>query len=67
MSYFAHLQRAFRIGGALSSAGAACFVHGLMPGLFTTKATRTIIRLSEEVAAVPPHGGQQTMWLEFEI
>ena len=64
MHYFAHLHRASRIGGALIVAGAACLVHGLLPGLFTTKASRTVIKLHEEISA---HGPTDTMWLEFEI
>ena len=64
MHYFAHLHRASRIGGALIVAGAACLVHGLLPGLFTTKASRTVIKLHEEISA---HGPTETMWLEFEI
>ena len=64
VNYFAHLQRATRIGGSLMAAGAACLVHGLLPGLFTTKASRTVIKLHEEISA---HGPTETIWLEFEI
>ena len=66
MGYAAHLRRAFRIGGALVGAGAACLIHGLIPGLFTDKASRTIIRLNDEVAGGPAHG-TGGLWLEFEI
>lgn len=66
MSYGAHLRRAWKIGGALTLAGAACVVHGLFPGLFTDKATKTIVRLNEEVTHGPSHGGE-AMLLEFEI
>jgi hypothetical protein len=64
MDYLAHLHRAARIGGTLIAAGAACLVHGLLPGLFTTRASRTVIKLHEEISA---HGPAETMWLEFEI
>ena len=64
VNYFAHLGRATRIGGSLIAAGAACLVHGLLPGLFTTRASRTVIRLHEEISA---HGPTETIWLEFEI
>ncbi len=64
MDYLGHLRRASRIGGALIVAGAACLVHGLLPGLFTDKASRTVIKLHEEISA---HGPAETMWLEFEI
>ncbi len=65
MSYGSHMRRAWGIGGALVSAGTACFIHGLFPSLFTDKATRTIIRLNEEVKH-PAHSGE-TFHLEFEI
>jgi hypothetical protein len=64
MDYFGHLLRATRIGGTLIAAGVACLVHGLLPGLFTTKASRTVVRLHEEISA---HGPAESMWLEFEI
>ena len=64
MDYLGHLRRAARIGGSLIAAGTACLVHGLLPGLFTTRASRTVIKLHEEISA---HGPAETMWLEFEI
>ena len=60
VNYFAHLGRATRIGASLIGAGAAC----LLPGLFTTRASRTVIKLHEEISA---HGPTETIWLEFEI
>jgi hypothetical protein len=41
-------------------------VHGLFPNLFQTTATRTIVRLNEEVKKAHPHGGEPFL-LEFEI
>ena len=64
MDYLDHFRRASRIGITLIGAGAACLVHGLLPGLFTTKASRTVIKLHGEISA---HGPAETMWLEFEI
>lgn len=66
MSYGAHFKRAWSIGGPLLVAGGACLVHGLLPGLFSDKATKTIVRLNEEVKRAPPHRGEP-MLLEFEI
>ncbi len=66
MSYDAHRQRAWRIGGALMVAGGACIVHGLLPGLFADKASRTIIRLHEEVSSTPSNS-REPFLLEFEI
>ena len=67
MGYGGHLMRAWRIGGAMLVAGGACIVHGLLPSLFTDKATRTIRRLNEEVKASAPHKAPEAAWLEFEI
>lgn len=66
MAYGAHFKRAATIGTRLIGAGGACLVHGLLPGLFTDRATRTIIRLNEEVSKAPPHRGEPVL-LEFEI
>jgi hypothetical protein len=66
MGYGSHLRRAWRIGSRLAVAGGACFIHGLLPGLFKDKASRTIIQLHEEVKSGPQHGGERMM-LEFEI
>jgi hypothetical protein len=66
MAYDAHFKRAWKIGGALLVAGGACLVHGLFPGLFTDKATRTIVDLNEEVKKAHAHGREPVL-LEFEI
>lgn len=66
MGYGAHFMRAGRIGTRLIGAGGACLVHGLLPGLFSDKATRTIVRLNEEIKQAPPHRGEPFL-LEFEI
>ena len=66
MRYGAHLKRAWSIGGPLLVAGGACVVHGLFPSLFSDKATRTIVRLNEELKKAPAHRGEPVL-LEFEI
>lgn len=66
IAYGPHLKRAWRIGGALLVAGGACFVHGLLPGLFTDKATRTIVHLNDELKAHAPKGAEPAL-IEFEI
>lgn len=66
MGYGVHMKRAWRIGGALLVAGGACVVHGLLPGLFTDKATRTITRLNDEIKAHAPSGAEPIL-IEFEI
>lgn len=66
MAYGVHMKRAWRIGGALLVAGGACIVHGLLPGLFTDKATRTITRLNDEIKSHTPAGSEPAL-IEFEI
>lgn len=48
--YFEHQRRAFGFGGALIAAGFACLVHGLLPRLFVTSASDTVLRLGETLA-----------------
>ena len=58
-SYGRHMETAFDVGARLMGAGAACFVHGLVPGLFTNRASRTIAELHERVIVArrsQPHG-----------
>lgn len=66
MAYGPHLKRAWSIGAPLLVAGGACLVHGLFPALFKDKATKTIVRLNEEVKKAPAHGREPVL-LEFEI
>lgn len=49
--YFEHQRRAFGFAGALLVAGVACLVHGLLPRLFVTSASDTVLRLGETLAA----------------
>ena len=67
MGYGAHLKRATRVGSRMLAAGAACLVHGIFPGIFTTTATNTIIRLNEELKRGHEPGEQEPVLLEFEI
>ena len=67
MGYGAHLRRATRIGTRMLSAGGACLIHGLFPGLFPTTATATIVRLNDELKAGAKHGLDEPVLLEFEI
>ncbi|MBV9748917.1 MAG: hypothetical protein JO157_08885 [Acetobacteraceae bacterium] len=66
LDYLAHLRRATGFGAALMGAGLACFVHGLIPGLFTNTASRTILRLHKDMTS-PEHRTPQQDWIEFEI
>ena len=67
MGYGAHFKRATRVGSRMLAAGGACLVHGIFPGIFTTTATNTIIRLNEELKKGHKPGEQEPALLEFEI
>jgi len=67
MGYPAHLQLAFGIGATMIAAGAACCIHGVFPGLFQDRASRTVEALHRRMrrAAAGETAGPGT--LEFEI
>ena len=48
-SYTEHMGVAFGVGGKLLLASAACFVHGLVPALFTRTASNTIETLHSRI------------------
>jgi hypothetical protein len=49
--YREHLAVASGIGSAMILAGSACVIHGLIPGVFTDRASKTIRRLNDRIAA----------------
>jgi uncharacterized NAD(P)/FAD-binding protein YdhS len=48
-SYTEHMGVAFGVGGKMVLTGLACFVHGLVPALFTRTATNTINSLHDRI------------------
>jgi hypothetical protein len=50
-SYFRHQRAAFSYAATLLAASLAAFVHGLIPCLFETTASRTVARLQASMAA----------------
>ncbi len=50
-TYFEHMGQAFGFGGRMLVAGLACIAHGLLPNLFTTTGSRTIMVLHERMVA----------------
>ena len=49
LSYWQHLTRAGRFGLLLTGAGAVCFVHALLPFLFTGTASGLVERVHDEM------------------
>jgi len=50
-SYFEHMASAFSFAARLLAAAFACFVHGLLPFLFTKTGSSAVKRLHEEMIA----------------
>ena len=50
-SYFGHQRAAFGFAFALLRASAACFIHGLVPGLFERTGSSTVARLHAQLSA----------------
>lgn len=49
-SYLEHRRTAWRFSASLLKASAACFIHGLVPALFETTASRSVADLHERMA-----------------
>lgn len=48
-TYFQHLTHAGRFGFKLIGAGAACLLHGLVPGLCCTTGSRAVTELHDSM------------------
>ena len=48
-SYLAHQRAAWRFSAGLLKAAGACFIHGLVPGLFESAASRSVTELHERM------------------
>ena len=67
MSWFEHGVGAFRIGGEMIGAGAACVVHAIVPGLFTETAGRTVERLHQHMLQRRAGASNPETWPDYEI
>ncbi len=66
VDYFTHMRGAVGIGASLVSAGAACFIHAIVPGIYTNRAGRTIDRLHDHMKR-RASGSADHHWLDYEI
>jgi hypothetical protein len=48
-TYLEHQRQAFGFAGTMLLGALACFVHGLVPSLFTRTGTQTVLRLHERL------------------
>lgn len=56
-TYWEHFAVAFGFGSRLVAAGAACFVHGLLPFLFTTTGSTQVRQLHARMSLRGPRSG----------
>ena len=54
-TYLEHQHVALGFSAALLKASVACFIHALVPVLFKTTASRTIVELHQKIAARQDH------------
>jgi len=56
-TYWQHQRRALHFGSSMVSAGVACILHALVPALFVRTASRTVLRLHDEMQATSRFAG----------
>ena len=54
-TYLEHQRRALSFAGPMFLGSVACFVHSLVPGAFSSTASRTISRLHERMIVSQRH------------
>ena len=67
MSWAGHGLGAVKIGAELLGAGAACFVHAVVPGAFTQTAGKTVARIYDHIQARRAGSANPEHWPEYEI
>jgi hypothetical protein len=65
-TYWEHQRVALGFSGALLKAALACFIHGLMPALFQTTASRTVLGLHQSMAARQNHAAESATRTELK-
>lgn len=53
-TYLEHLQFACAFGARMVAGGIACFLHGILPFLFTTAGSRTVLALYDRMCRLRP-------------
>ena len=67
MSWAVHGRGAVLIGFRLITAGAACFIHAIVPGWFTETAGRAVRSLNHEMTSRRATSANPSVWPEYEI
>ena len=67
LSWFKHGAGALKIGTKLIGAGCAALVHGLIPGLFTDTAGRTVTETYNYIQKIRAGSGKPEQWSDYDI
>ena len=67
MSWAGHAAGAVVIGGRMIAAGLACFVHAIVPALFTETAGRTVVDLHAHMTRRRAGAANPNAWPDYEI
>ena len=67
MSWAEHGKGAAVIGARMIGAGAACFVHAIVPGWFTETAGRTVVDLHGHMQQRRAGAANPDAWPDYEI
>jgi len=67
LSWYQHGAGALKIGGKLIFAGCAALIHGLVPGLFTDTAGRTVTETYDYIRKIRAGSGKPEQWSDYDI
>jgi len=67
LSWYQHGTGALKIGAKLIGAGCAALVHGLVPGLFTDTAGRTVTETYHYIQKIRAGSGKPEQWSDYDI
>jgi len=67
MTWAGHGVGALKIGGELLGASLACFVHAVVPGVFTQTAGKTVTRIYDRIQSRRAGSANPENWPDYEI
>jgi hypothetical protein len=67
LSWYQHGTGALKIGTRLIGAGCAALVHGVVPGLFTDTAGRTVTETYNYIQKIRAGSGKPEQWSDYDI
>ena len=67
LSWFEHGTGAVKIGFKLIRAGVAALIHGIVPGLFTDTAGRTVTETYHYIQKIRSGSSKPEHWSDYDI